>query len=254
MTMNDITDRQHYVEAMRKTLDQKLFFMDKLDPDFILDFGCADGALVEAALGIKPEMVAWGYDNDSEMIKDVSEYGKGLYTIDLKLALQCAKEARGTRVLVLSSVLHEIYSACGHDEIRTLWKNIQEVGFDFIVVRDMLYDSTSEYSLDLEVSAIFDKEPVKAKHFEKVWGSLRIRQNFVHFLLTYRYTENWDREVEEDYLSINRHELLETFKLIGYQFEYWEQHNIHFIKKSIHDDFFIRLDDNTHVKAIFKKK
>ena len=252
--MNAIADRPRYTESMRKTLDQKLFFMDKLNPDFILDFGCADGALVEAAINIKSELVAWGYDLDSEMIKDVSEYGKGLYTIDLKLALRCAKEARGTRVLVLSSVLHEIYSACGHDEIRALWKSIQDVGFDYIVVRDMLYDCCDEEVSSGEHIDLFQFEPQLVAEFERVWGTTSIRRNFVHFLLKYRYTENWHREVEEDYLSISRHELIETFKLMGYEFEYWDQHSLDFIQESVYEHFYIKLNDKTHVKAIFKKK
>ncbi|MGA1049083.1 MAG: hypothetical protein ACO3UU_13830, partial [Minisyncoccia bacterium] len=37
--------------------------------------------------------------------------------------------------------------------------------------------------------------------FEKVWGSIfKDYRNFIHFLLKYRYTDNWEREVNENYL------------------------------------------------------
>ena len=39
----EISNVDNYVEGMQKSLDDKLFFVDKLDFDVIVDFGCANG-------------------------------------------------------------------------------------------------------------------------------------------------------------------------------------------------------------------
>ena len=45
--------------------------------------------------------------------------------------------------------------------------------------------------------------------FEDRWGVINDNyRTFIHYLLKYRYTDNWDREVNEDYLPVS----LETVK------------------------------------------
>lgn len=46
--MPDITDLTAYNLSMKKSLIDKMFFMDKIDDNVkvIMDYGCADGALI----------------------------------------------------------------------------------------------------------------------------------------------------------------------------------------------------------------
>ena len=46
--MPDITDLTAYNLSMKKSLIDKMFFMDKIDDNIkvVMDYGCADGALI----------------------------------------------------------------------------------------------------------------------------------------------------------------------------------------------------------------
>jgi trans-aconitate methyltransferase len=58
-----------YTEEMRKSIWDKAFFMDKIIGEkFIVDFGCADGALICMLADMFPEMKFYGYDHLPEMI------------------------------------------------------------------------------------------------------------------------------------------------------------------------------------------
>ena len=59
-----------YVRRMQKSLMNKMFFVDKIfEPiDNIVDFGCADGALIRAMQYLFPEYNYVGYDISEEMI------------------------------------------------------------------------------------------------------------------------------------------------------------------------------------------
>ena len=41
---------------MEKSIDDKLFFISKLDFDVIVDFGCANGVFLSKLKGIKPNV------------------------------------------------------------------------------------------------------------------------------------------------------------------------------------------------------
>ena len=41
---------------------------------------------------------------------------------------------------------------------------------------------------------IYSENPDKISEFEAFNGGLTSNKNFLHYLLTYRYVENWDRE------------------------------------------------------------
>lgn len=252
--MTPITDRDTYVNSMRKSLKEKMFFLKHINPDFVLDFGCADGALTEMIKESNPNINVWGYDNDPNMVESCVLNGVANYTGTLNFALNCAKYAPGTRVLILSSVLHELYCAYNHDEIRDFWNSIKDVGFDYIVIRDMLYDPTTCLVDSRDHSKVLHTFPNTASSFSSIWGSLANHRNFTHYLLKYRYKSNWTREVEEDYLSLNKLDLLANLLSFGYTPSYWNQHSLKFIREKVKEDFDIDFRELTHVKAIFRLK
>jgi hypothetical protein len=43
-----ISDLQSYIDGMNLSIQDKLFFMDILDFDVIVDFGCADGTFLRS--------------------------------------------------------------------------------------------------------------------------------------------------------------------------------------------------------------
>ena len=70
LNTNPIADLNRYNLSMSKSLIDKIFFMDKIDDTIkiIVDYGCADGALIRFLAPLFPEMTFIGYDKNEEMI------------------------------------------------------------------------------------------------------------------------------------------------------------------------------------------
>jgi hypothetical protein len=71
--------------------------------------------------------------------------------------------------------------------------------------------------------------------------------------MKYRFTDNWDREVNENYLPVS----LETVKskIPGdYKIVYEEYFLLQFLKDQVKKDFNVELTHSTHAKMILKNK
>ena len=90
--------------------------------------------------------------------------------------------------------------------------------------------------------------------FESVWGSVRENRNLVHYLLKYRFLENWDREVRENYFGLSLERLLSKIPMDKYEIVYFEDYILPYTVNKIKEDFDIELHDNTHVKLLLKKR
>ena len=254
-----ISNLQSYIEGMKYSMKDKLFFTDIFDFDVIVDFGCADGTFLEELSKIKPNVKLIGYDLDDEMLsKAQSRLGKkALVTNNWYDAVKYTSSFRNP-LLNLSSVIHEVYSYSRPNVISQFW-NSQVFGGDFkhITIRDMIP------SIEIEKQEIShfkdDVRKVRSKtdrfyldSFEKKWGTISNNyRTFVHYLMKYRYTENWDREVNENYLPVS----LETVKskIPGdYKIIYEEDFLLQFLKDQVKKDFNVELTHSTHTKMILK--
>ena len=156
-----------YNQNMAKGLVDKLFFVDKLplrkyDEWIFVDFGCADGVLINALstllpkYGIKATLV--GFDISETMINLASsKYGncsspeiKVIFTASWQDVLSCFKaNDEAMRVLICNSVIHEVYSyANDQSDIDWFWRRVKYSGFDFICVRDMMCEHSIERATD----------------------------------------------------------------------------------------------------------
>ena len=264
--MTPISNYNIYTTEMTKAIMDKMFFADKIDADLIVDYGCADGTLIAHLKRLFPDMVYMGYDNDPKMVEEASTKLKsigivrGIYS-DWDYIEQEVKimQAAGLKTaIVLSSLIHEIYSYCDDAEIYQFWERVYQTGFDYIVIRDMAW-----VGWQLGTRARFDEmvEKVRAKanpkmleDFENVWGKITYEKNLMHFLLKYRYEANWARELHENYLPIHIANLLATMPEDQYKVAYKEFFGIPFIAKQVQNDFDIVFDCSTHVKLIMERK
>lgn len=75
----------------------------------------------------------------------------------------------------------------------------------------------------------------------------------LHWLLKYKYTENWDRELNENYLPVT----IETFKNnkipSNWQIIYEDHYTYDYIKQQIKNDFGVEIKEPTHLKMILKR-
>lgn len=254
---------------MTKPMEDKLFFVDKLPQgqDYIfVDFGCADGTLIQHLTRIY-EIKRYryiGYDCSEAMLSfaKTSFPGDSSDSVEftsswevVKKNIEEFKKLRYKAVLILSSVIHEVYSYESEEGIQDFWNKVKD--FDIVVIRDMMYSETMEREADPDSVMKIRKGSggsIKRslEQFEDKWGSIDQNKNLVHFLLKYRYTINWDRECNENYFPIKISEFLQKMKFT-FRLDYFEKFRVRFIENKIYEDFGIILEDTTHIKGIFIK-
>jgi hypothetical protein len=249
-----ITSIESYLKGMSKGLTDKLFFLDKIDFDCLVDFGSADGYILSEIRKIKPDVKLIGYDIDENMIeisknkfKDI-DFADNWNEINYKI-----KEYKEPAVF-LSSVIHEVYSYSSGKDIKNFWNNIFNSGFEYIIIRDMMPSIDYEYMNNKDIQKVREMSDEKyLTEFEKEWGQLELNfRNLLHWFLKYSYTDNWDRELKENYVPIT----IETLKKkipSGYRISYENHYVYEFLKNKIKKDFDITLKEPTHLKMIIKK-
>lgn len=249
-----IENLDQYNDRMCKSIIDKLYFMDKVEAEIFVDFGCADGALLKTIQKLFPEHVYIGYDICEEMIEEAKKNNPGniIFVSAWGEAMEEVKNYK-KRCLILSSVIHEVYSYSSKEEIDRFWSLVWGTGFDYVAIREMMVSTTTSRPSDpisvARVRQMFDNKLLR--EWEEQWGSINENWSLVHFLLTYRYTDNWSREVRENYLPINFEEFLNLIPE-KYMPDYIEHYTLPFIRKQVSKDFNIQLQDKTHLKLILK--
>ena len=252
-----IADFDEYVEGMKLSMEDKLFFVNRLDFDVIVDFGCANGIFLSLVKNMKPNVKLIGYDLDDTMLsKAESILGEeALLTSNWNQVVgELSKYKRP--LLNLSSVIHEVYSYSHSSVIKKFWE--QQVfggNFKWITIRDMIpsveIHKGELKSFENDVKRVKDlADPYYLKSFEERWEPIENSyRTFVHFLLKYRYIDNWQRELNENYLPVS----LETVKKkipSSYKIISEEDFVVPFIKEKVMEDFGILIKHSTHTKMI----
>lgn len=256
-----ISDLQSYINGMSLSIQDKLFFVDMVNFDVIVDFGCADGTFLEGIMKSNPGVKVIGYDLDETMLsKARTRLGnKALLTSNWEEAVNATNQYKNP-LLNLSSVIHEVYSYSHGTIVKKFWDNQVFGGyFKWITIRDMI----PSLELGREEISMFkdDVRKVRSKSdkiyldsFEERWGTISDNyRTFMHYLLKYRYTDNWDREVNEDYLPVS----LETVKTkipSNYKIVYEQDFLLDFLKQQVKKDFNVHLTHSTHTKMIIQNK
>lgn len=251
--MNGLKDINIYVQRMQKSFLDKMFFVDKIfeQVENIVDFGCANGVLIRAMHFLFPEYNYIGYDISEEMIKKAKELVPECNFCTKWDEIDVLPE---NSLLNISSTLHEVYSYGDAESINEFWDRVFGSGFKYIAIRDMmLSDNIKNMSDDEDVAKVKRLFPEKLNQYENLWGSVNIRFNLIHYLLKYSYTENWEREVRENYLPVTVEELLEKIPE-DYEVVYKEHYVLPYVKQQIKKDSGIELDDATHFKILLKKR
>lgn len=264
-----INNYEAYNQRMDLSMIDKLFFLDKIQPDFVVDFGCAAGTLLKNLHRFCPDLRKIGFDNDPNMVADHSckespittnwEEIVKMITLgtvthhDQKMTHYTTVESPA---LILSSVIHEVFHYGSKADIDAFWARVFQTGFKYIVIRDMVPSrSIDRMSCPNDVKKIYHKFlGTKAlTDFERIWGNVENNRNLVHFLLKYRYLEpNWEREVRENYIPIAREDLLAKIPM-EYDVVFHEHYVLPYILQTVRDDTGIELKDPTHLKLILRR-
>lgn len=212
--MPEIENYDVYNDRMRRSMWDKAFFMDKVPgTELIVDYGCADGSLIRFLHSLFPAMRFIGFDIDPEMVAAANREKSGnmwFFADPEEMQQKIAELGIERRRIAVnfSSVLHEIFHYdCDRSMITRL---IGQIAPGYLVVRDMMYHSGNDAArvpqAAEQLRRVLPKRQVA--DFERRWGPVELRRNLAHLILKYKYTENWERECEENYFSYTMDDLL----------------------------------------------
>jgi SAM-dependent methyltransferase len=229
-----------YCKHMRQGIDDKLWWLGKVDDcgspytgsaggyDFwnkdiaIIDFGCADGyMLAEIAANAYrswgsnvPLLI--GYDNDARMIERAEatarQWGEDMFlTASPKELVSEAHrlKADGYRImLVFNSVLHEMASMCQHEEFYDLFNSLP---WNWLAIRDMgrTGEELAGHPAPLYIDSRFRKVVGPDwKPLVTTFGIPYTWSDYLRMMIAYRYRDDWDYELGEDYFAFTADEAL----------------------------------------------
>ena len=249
--MGKITDIKLYNEQMSHSMKDKLFFLDHIDPksiDMLVDFGCANGELLRQ---LPYNCLKIGIDNSKEMREEAEKnYPDATYFNSLSDVNFLNKK---NAMINLSSVIHEIYSYLPKNKVDEFWDELFTSGFKYISIRDMMVSKIANRTIQLDdlrkiVNAGYGRMFDEFHNHNLDW---RVR-DILHFFLKYRYEENWERELGEDYFPITSEELLEKLP-DNYKIIYYREYSLDWIKERVKQDFDYDIEDNTHIQLLLER-
>lgn len=210
-----------YTAEMSKSVWDKAFFMDKIPGvKCIIDFGCADGAMIRYLSNLFPDTMFIGYDINLHLIaraRGTSPFNANVIyftQIDDLIEFVFNHDYKEEEICVnFSSVLHEVFSSTGGIEvIQTLIGKLEP---RYITIRDMYCDDPVEFGSGgdaVDILTIIDKiqNQIKyAKEFKNKFGVITNWRDMTHLLMKLQWVNNgWENELEENYFSWKLEDIL----------------------------------------------
>jgi SAM-dependent methyltransferase len=257
-SLNDVppTDYSQYFQGMQKGSSDKLFFLNQIKPDLVVDFGSANGAILAEIEKINPNIKLVGYDIAQPMIDISRKEHPNMYFTNSWTSIPSIARRYKNSCLLLSSVIHEVYSYSNSESIDKFWDEIFNSNFEYVVIRDTIphekIEKVKNFKKDVEqVKKIVD--PILLSDYENRWGDISSNyKNFVRFVLMYRYRSNWERERLEDYLPLTYESFLKRISK-KYKIIYNKNYKFKPIQQSFQKDFGISLRQDLHLKIILRR-
>lgn len=263
-----ISDYNVYTDGMRKSMTDKIWFIDKIDDvTDIVDYGCADGALLQYISEAMPNVFNLsGIDIDEEMLNLAR---KRLPFFNLQTPNQFMETSimdTSTACLNCGSVIHEVYSYGTNESISAFWNFAFNSDFKYIAIRDMAISKIDV----VKKRRTTDNVLTLIKHYNLIHADAQERFNdfckinnikersmqwrdIVHYLLKYRYVANWTREVKENYLPLMIEEILLKIPSDKYRVKYFEHYTLPYLKDKLSEDFDLDLRTPTHFKLLLER-
>ena len=238
---------------MQRTILDKMFFIDKVFEPFkyILDFGCANGELIKAMKPMFPDYEYIGYDISPEMIAAAREHVPDARFFDDWDSIDIPFS---DSLINISSTIHEVYSYGSDADTDLFWNRVFGSGFRYVTIRDMMFSRADNAPVNREQLEAIRRSSYAEwlESFESVWGRIEEQRQLVHFLLKYKYTQNWDREVHENYFPVFTEELMKRIPA-SYRLVYKDVFTLPYTSWQIRRDFGFELAEHTHIKLILER-
>lgn len=232
-------DTEEYYRRMGSSLEEKLFFLDRIPQDVAVfgDYGCGPEKTILRATVLRRGgciLAALGYEPFAETSDRFP------YSIHKTWSTWAERFTtwgrRGKSCLILSSVVHEVLSQ-GHT-FKDWWsKEIAPLKADYIVIRDMACDHEAK------------AQPAPE------WATEKTRADWLQAMLKYRYTDDIQKEQAEDYFALTAQQWHNYCTIgTGYELVYFDHHSLPYWREQWKKDFDLDIPDPTHIKIILKRK
>lgn len=269
--MANIENYSVYLGCMKKAMADKAWFMDRI-PELatnsnalIFDYGCADCALGRFLVDEKQFKGTYiGIDANPEMGKAAAiankpeQYDKIYWRSGNFFEINdFGFPGAANGMLVLNSVIHEVYSYGSLTDVHHFWENVWYQGWTHIAIRDMALSRIDADNAALGTQWVAQM-PLEFFGRYRIWQQeysgwpLDCTEDVVHYLLKYRYTENWERESKECYLPLYWEELLCKIPS-HYRIVYAKHYCLPYIRETVRNDTGIDLDIPTHYQLLLEK-
>lgn len=265
-----------YTEEMTKSIWDKAFFMDKIiGVKCIIDFGCADGAMIHMLANLFPETTFYGYDFNDVLIDeawsklnieemnhvffyraDNTSYKSVRTFSDLIKDVQ--ERYQPDEICInFSSVLHEIFSSSpsGKEPIKTL---IKELKPKYITIRDMYWHQNyfnSDYLTNRALSIMTPEMMPYIEEYESHFNSILEPKELIHFLMKYQWKDNgWDEELKENYFSLDIYDFLDNQCAYDYDLVFKNHYQLPYLTEQWLKEYNIFLPEaHTHAQFILRR-
>ncbi len=224
-------DLDIYTTEMSKSVWDKAFFMDKIPgAKYVIDFGCADGAMIHYLAPLFPDIKFIGYDINQELINraraKTPPYANAICFTNIEAViayLHCAPIAQPEEICInFSSVLHEVYSSTGG--IKVIRELIDSLKPRYITIRDMYSDEHLPFTVPTYDEVWGPLPSMATREFEKTFGPITDWRDMTHFLMKLQWIDNgWDEEMEVIYYSQTIEEVLDDIGggyILGFECRY----------------------------------
>lgn len=230
--MHKIENPEVYLSRMSKPLAEKLQIVHLLpeSPNEVLDVGCADGAVTIEMARMFPQTHFHGIDINPEFISIARDHSAGLHNVTFETVYLRNLLAREQKfdAITFCSVLHE-FASYG-EGVTSVVKALSDAHELLkkkgrIVIRDMIFSEYKRHT-DFMMGSVLEKIYAKKEltdlihDFESHFGKLNDIYTINHFLLKYKYTDNWDREGHENYVPVTFDQYEQIFSLLGMKILY----------------------------------
>lgn len=243
-----------YMAEMSKGVQEKLFFLDKLPlGTHLLDFGCADGFLMNEIHRVRPDIVLAGLDLSEEALHSVYEKSSDFLLFKTnREAESWLKQISAPTAFFASSVLHEVCHYGGN----TAWEDFWELASEFqhFAFRDFSLTETEGLAADQKfVDDVKAKLPSwQVQSYENVWGKIKTNKDALHLLLKAPWISSWERESEENYFPIYRRELTNA-ATTAFKHGTINPYRHAYSNERSRSEFEIEIPVSTHIQIFMKK-
>lgn len=268
-----IQDYDCYTERMAQSMWDKNWWIDKIDASIntVIDIGCGDGELGKFIEHIFPNRFRYvGIDTDEHMLSLAISNLQAHPAADLvRDPSQIPKDVNpDTTIIIMNSVLHEILTYNSIQGTLDYFADMRSFGAKYIAIRDMHSYPVTVFSSNLQVKALDLMKTIQSMWSGNTLTLVQLMMNrpnrdainiLLEFALKYRYTENWARELDEEYLwdwkeatlSFFHTDASDTYK---YSVAYEDDFFIPFIYDTFKKDFGVdMLPIPSHKKMLYAR-